>query len=151
MPTGPQRPTRIIAVALLVVAAAVVAVVLIGGGESSYVIHARFANASQLVKGDVVQVSGQKAGSVTAVGLEPDGQADVTLSIDSAFAPLREGTRAGVRLRSLLGEANRYVDLQLGSGTARDIPSGGVLDAAHTQSSVDLDSVLDLFNAKVRR
>src|SRR4051812_15019384 len=151
MPTGPRGPTRIAAVALLVVAATALAVVLLGGGGSSYVVHARFENASQLVKGDLVQVSGRRAGQVTKVGLAPDGQADITLTIDEGFAPLRQGTRATVRLRSLLGEANRYVDLQLGSGTARDIPSGSVLDAAHTLSAVDLDSVLDLFSGRVRR
>ena len=151
MPTGPRGPTRIVAVALLVVAATALAVVLLDSGGSSYVVHARFENASQLVKGDLVQVSGQRAGQVTKVGLAPDGEADVTLRIDDEFAPLRRGTRASVRLRSLLGEANRYVDLQLGSGTASDMPSGAVLDSTHTVSSVDLDSVLDLFDARVRR
>ena len=136
---------------MLVTAVVAIAVVLLGSGGSTYVVHARFENASQLVKGDLVQVSGERAGQVKKVSLAPDGQADITLAIDDTFAPLRQGARATVRLRSLLGEANRYVDLQLGSGTSPDLPSGAVLDASHTISAVDIDSVLDLFDARVRR
>src|SRR4051812_5598418 len=51
VPTGPRGPTRIFAVALLVAAFAAVAVVLLGGRDSTYVVHAHFENASQLVKG----------------------------------------------------------------------------------------------------
>jgi phospholipid/cholesterol/gamma-HCH transport system substrate-binding protein len=140
---------RIVPVVALVAAAVVLAVIVLGGG-SSYVIHARFVNASQLVKGDIVQVSGQHAGDVTRVALASDGSADVTLRIDRAFVPLRAGTTASVRLRSLLGEANRYVDLQLGSGTARALPSGAVLGTDHTRASVDLDAVLDSLNGSAR-
>jgi phospholipid/cholesterol/gamma-HCH transport system substrate-binding protein len=151
MPTGPRSPLIRIAAAAALVAGAIVVAVLIFGGGSTYVIHARFVNASQLVKGDLVQVSGQKAGQVTNVDLAPDGEADVTLRIDDDFAPLRSGVTASVRLRSLLGEANRYVDLQLGSGTARALSSGAVLGADRTRASVDLDAVLDTLNGDARR
>ena len=137
--------------AVAALAAAVISVVVLVHGSSTYVVHARFTDASQLVKGDRVQVSGQEAGEVTDVQLASDGQAEITLHINSDYAPLREGTTASVRLRSLLGVANRYVDLKLPPDGARKLPSGTVLDTDHTQSAVDFDIVLDLLTPKVRK
>src|SRR4051812_48161095 len=151
MPARPRSPVIRIAAAAALVAGVVVLAVVVFGGASPYLVHARFVNASQLVPGDLVQVSGQPAGEVVTVDLADDGEADVTLHIDKGFAPLRSGVTASVRLRSLLGEANRYVDLQLGSGTARSLPSGVVLGTNRTRSSVDLDAVLDSLDGDARR
>ncbi len=103
---------RLAASAALGVAVVVAAVVLLRSGES-YTVHARFQNAAQLVKGNLVQVSGQNAGKVTSITVTPDGQADVALKIDEHWAPLRQGTQAMIRQASLSGVANRYVDLRL--------------------------------------
>ena len=70
-----------LAVAALVVAIAVVGVVLLGGGGDAYTVTARFENASQLVKGNEVQVAGKAIGSGTKISLAPDNGADVELSI----------------------------------------------------------------------
>src|SRR3954452_3178605 len=107
VPGRMRRSVRVLAVAAL--AAAIVAVVVLVRDDSPYVVHAHFTDASQLVKGDRVQVSGQVAGEVTDVQLAANGDADVTLHIAKGFVPLREGTTASVRLRSLLGVANLYV------------------------------------------
>jgi phospholipid/cholesterol/gamma-HCH transport system substrate-binding protein len=141
---------RIVALAAVLAAAALIAAVLLGGG-SDYVVKARFQNASQLVKGNLVQVSGIKAGTVEDISLTPDGQAELTLSIDEDYAPLRRGTQATVRQASLSGVANRYVDLRLGAGDAADIPDGGVLDQDATTTAVDLDQIFNTFDGKTRR
>ncbi len=52
-----RQVTRVLAVAAVVAAGLVVAFTLLGGGEP-YKVKARFQNASQLVKGNLVQVGG---------------------------------------------------------------------------------------------
>jgi phospholipid/cholesterol/gamma-HCH transport system substrate-binding protein len=142
------RTAAIAAVALAVVAVA--AIVLRGG--SSYKINAIFENASQIVTGDLVQVSGNNVGTVSNISLTPSGQAKLTLSInDSTFDPLRQGTIATVREVSLSGIANRYVDLRLGPATGTPIPNNGTIPTGDTASEVDLDQVLDTLDAPTRR
>src|SRR5919202_3548118 len=113
---------------LAVVAAAVLAALLLLGGSSSYTVKARFQDAAQLVKGNLVQVSGQAVGKVKGIDLTPDGQAEVTMQINGDYAPLRRGTLATVRQASLSGIANRYVDLRLPPQGAPEIPDGGVIE-----------------------
>ena len=52
---------------------------------------------------------------------------------------------------SLSGIANRYVDLELGPGTATAIPDGGMIGPAHTSSEVDVDELFDTLNAPTRQ
>ena len=141
---------RAVALAALVIAVIVTAVVLTGGGEP-YTVTARFQNASQLVKGDLVQVAGKPVGEVADIDLTPDGQAEVTMSIDDAHAPLRRGTRAIVRQASLSGIANRYVDLTLPADRAPAIPDGGVIEQDGTASAVDLDQIFNTFDPDTRK
>jgi phospholipid/cholesterol/gamma-HCH transport system substrate-binding protein len=55
--------TRIAAIAVVVLAVLVIGWVLLGSGES-YDVKVRLQNASQLVKGNLVQVAGAPIGSV---------------------------------------------------------------------------------------
>jgi hypothetical protein len=59
---------RAAALAAVVVAVAAVAVILLSGG-SSYQVKAVFANASQIVTGDLVEVSGNSIGTVSNIAL----------------------------------------------------------------------------------
>ncbi|MEA2266063.1 MAG: phospholipid/cholesterol/gamma-HCH transport system substrate-binding protein [Solirubrobacteraceae bacterium] len=130
----------------------VLAVLLLGVGRSDYRVHAIFENASQLVKGNLVQVAGAPVGKVTDLALTPDGRADVTLEIgDGAYRPLREGTIATVRQASLSGIANRYVDLRLPPAGTPNIADGGRITEAQTNSAVDLDQLFDTFDPTTRR
>jgi len=135
---------------LAVLAAAVLAALLLLGGDGGYTVKAHFQNASQLVKGNLVQVSGQEVGKVKSIDLTSDGQAEVVMSINDDYAPLRRGTQAIVRQASLSGIANRYVDLSLPGETAAKIPDGGVIEQASTTSAVDLDQLFDTFDDKTR-
>src|SRR5687768_3539721 len=87
---------------LAIVAAVVAAAVLLRGGDD-YRIEARFDNAGQLVKGNLVQVGGQPAGTVEGIEVTRDGQAEISLKIEEDWAPLRRGTHATVRQASLSG------------------------------------------------
>jgi phospholipid/cholesterol/gamma-HCH transport system substrate-binding protein len=149
------RARRTLALALLIAVVALLAVAMFGpGGGGGYQVKARFQNANLLVKGNEVQVAGVAVGSVDGIDLTPDGQAEVTVSIDDGgYAPLRRGTEAIVRQSSLAGVANRYIELRLppgGSGRPT-IPDGGVIDAEHTVSAVDLDQIFNTFDARTRR
>ena len=134
-----------------VVAAAVLAALLLLGGGGGYTVKAHFQNASQIVKGNLVQVSGQAVGKVKKIDLTPDGQAEITMSIDGDHAPLRRGTRAIVRQASLSGIANRYIDLTMPAQNAAEIPDGGVIEQDATTSAVDLDQVFNTFDPATRK
>jgi phospholipid/cholesterol/gamma-HCH transport system substrate-binding protein len=149
-----SRPLgRVLAIAALAAAIVVVAVVLFGNRGPGYTVHARFQNASQLVKGDFVQVSGVPVGKVASIDLTPDGQADVRMKItDAGYSPLRRGTKAIVRQASLSGVANRYIDLELPAADHQEkIPSGGIIDQTDTTTAVDLDQLFNTFDPKTRK
>jgi phospholipid/cholesterol/gamma-HCH transport system substrate-binding protein len=145
-----QLVLRLAAFAALGIAVVVAAVVLLRSSES-YTVHARFQNAAQLVKGNLVQVSGQKAGKVKSITVTSDGQADVALQIDKHWAPLRQGTQAMIRQASLSGIANRYVDLRLAPQRAHDIPDGGKIGEQDTTTAVDLDELFNTFDEPTRK
>jgi phospholipid/cholesterol/gamma-HCH transport system substrate-binding protein len=140
---------RVAAVSALAAAAVLVTVLLLGGTEA-YTVKAHFENASQLVKGNLIQVSGQKVGVVKDIRLTPDGQAEVTFEVQDDYAPLKRGTVAVVRQASLSGVANRYIDLQQGSSTGADVPDGGIVNGEDTESAVDLDQLFNTFDPKTR-
>jgi phospholipid/cholesterol/gamma-HCH transport system substrate-binding protein len=152
LPTSP-RVSRILAIAALGAAILVVGWVLLHDRGGSYVVHGRFQNAAQLVKGNLVEVAGVAVGKVDAIELTHDGQADVRMRItDGAYRPLRRGTRAIIRQASLSGVANRYVDLQLPAADHQQtIPDGGVIDQSETTTAVDLDQLFNTFDPKTRK
>jgi phospholipid/cholesterol/gamma-HCH transport system substrate-binding protein len=140
-----------IALLAVVAAAVLAALLLLGGGGGGYTVKANFQNASQLVKGNLVQVAGKAVGKVDDIDLTPDGQAQVTMSIDEDYAPLRRGTKAIVRQASLSGIANRYVDLTLPADSAPKIADGGVIEQDATTSAVDLDQLFNTFDPATRK
>jgi phospholipid/cholesterol/gamma-HCH transport system substrate-binding protein len=129
----------------------VVAVLLFGGG-SKYEVTVEFQNASQLVKGNLVEVGGRGVGKVEDISLADNGLAKVKLSVNGDLAPLHEGTIATIRVNSLSGIANRYVSLQPApnDGTP-EIKDGGQIQVDQTQSAVDLDQIFNTLDPKTRR
>jgi phospholipid/cholesterol/gamma-HCH transport system substrate-binding protein len=143
------RTAAIAAVALAVVA---VVVIVFSGGGQTYQITAIFDNASQIVSGDLVQVSGTAIGTVGKITLTPHGQAQLQLDItNSTYSPLRQGTEAVVREASLSAIANRYVALTLPPTNAPPISDGGVIGTQDTSSEVDLDELFNTFNTPTRK
>ena len=136
---------------LAVAAAAVLAALLLLGGGGGYTVKANFQNASQLVKGNLVQVAGSQVGKIENIDLTADGQAQVTMSVSEDYAPLRRGTKAIVRQASLSGIANRYVDLTMAPHGAPAIPDGGVIEQDATTSAVDLDQLFNTFDSATRK
>jgi len=150
-----SRSARALRRALVLGAVAIAGIaavlVLTGSSDSSdYEVTAEFTNASQLVGGEVVTIGGTDVGKVTDIRLADNGDALVSFSVDSAYAPLQRGTTAQVRSFSLSGVANRQVQLTLpqqGKG-GEDIPSGGTMSRAETISEVDLDELFNTLDPK---
>jgi phospholipid/cholesterol/gamma-HCH transport system substrate-binding protein len=146
---------RLVAVVAVIAAIAVAAWLLFGGGGGGgYTVTAHFQNAAQLVKGNLVQIGGTKAGSVKDIDVTPDGQAEIKLSIEDDFAPLRRGTTATIRQASLSGVANRSVDLQMPPGDKDDtgeIPDGGEIGVDKTETAVELDQLFNTLDPPTRQ
>jgi phospholipid/cholesterol/gamma-HCH transport system substrate-binding protein len=145
-----SRTRRVIVRLALAGAAILVVYLLLFGGGSSYQVTAEFENASQLVKGSQVVVGGVSAGSVSDIALGDNGQALVTFSVDSPYAPLRQGTTLQVRSYSLSGIANRQLQLNLPptSEAGPPIPDGATIPASETTSEVDLDQLFNTLNTR---
>ena len=80
------------AAVLALIGAVIVVLLLVLGGGSAYTITAQFENASQLVKGNNVNVAGVPVGSIKEISLADDGQAEVEMEIsDESYTPCRRG------------------------------------------------------------
>jgi phospholipid/cholesterol/gamma-HCH transport system substrate-binding protein len=153
-PSEPSRPhergRRLPALAALILAVAVVAFLFASrGGSHSY--RFVFENAGQLVKGDVVRIGGTPAGTVTGIELTSDSHAEVKVSLKDDFAPLHRGTTATIRAQSLIGIANRYVDIHPGPNFRPALDDGAVLDTDNTTSIVELDQFFNALDPPTRR
>jgi phospholipid/cholesterol/gamma-HCH transport system substrate-binding protein len=133
---------------VLAVLLALYLLVLSGPGGHEYTLV--FQTAGQLVKGDDVQVGGRPVGSVTDIQLTGDNQAAIKVEVQEPYAPLRDGTKAVIRLTSLSGIANRYVALTPAPDNARKLDDGARLNTDSTTSVVDLDQVFNTLDAKTR-
>jgi phospholipid/cholesterol/gamma-HCH transport system substrate-binding protein len=154
-PSWPPKPLRtpppnaarwVAAGALGLVVLIVSYLVFSGGGGAEY--HLLLDNASQLVRGDQVQVGGVPVGTVKDIALTPNYKARVTIHVDPSLTPLHEGTTAQVRVPSLSGVANRYIALVPGPKNRPALPAGATLLA---QGTVDLDQLFNTFNPRTRR
>ncbi len=154
-PVGPVgvRPRvrsawRVPALVALLLAAGAIAYVL----TRSSVYHYRldFLDAGQLVPGDLVRVGGTPAGSVDRLRLTADGLAEVDVSINSSYGPLRKGTTATIRAQGLAGVASRYVDVSPAPPFEPAIQGGGVIPASQTHGIVDIDELFDTLDAGTR-
>jgi phospholipid/cholesterol/gamma-HCH transport system substrate-binding protein len=140
---------RLAAAALLLGVIALLWLVLSGDGAYSYRFH--FENAGQLVKGDIVRVGGTPVGQVTGIELTADSRAEVTVSVDEDFAPLHHGTTATIRAQSLIGIANRFVDVHPGPNFRQPLEDGAVLESDNTTSIVELDQFFNALDPPTRR
>jgi phospholipid/cholesterol/gamma-HCH transport system substrate-binding protein len=144
--------TRVVTVLALAAAIVVVGLMLFArGGGDDYKVKARFQNASQVVKGGLVQISGKRVGEVAELDLTADGQAELTLSIKDEHAPLPADTIAEIRQFGLSGPASRYVDLRLPADRKDTIEDGGTLAANNTISQVEIDQLFSIYEPETRK
>ncbi len=147
--TPPSAPRWVAAGALALVVLVVSYIVFSGGGGADY--HLVFENASQLVRGDQVQVGGIPVGIVKDIALTPSYRARVTIHVESSLTPLHEGTTAQIRVPSLSGVANRFVALTPGPNNRPALPDGATLRGSAVRGTTDLDQLFDTLNPRTRR
>jgi phospholipid/cholesterol/gamma-HCH transport system substrate-binding protein len=98
-----------------------------------------------LAAGDV-KIAGVKVGSVVSRKLDGD-KAKVTLGLDDAVAPLHDGAKVQIGVKSLVGTS--YVDVTDGSGPT--IPSGSTLPTGDVKPAVDVDELFSVFDQATNR
>src|SRR3954447_4712655 len=141
---------RGVAVAALALAIVLVAVLLLrGGGTHQY--DLLFQNAGQLVKDDDVPGGGRRIGSARKITLTNDNRARVHVEVQEPYAPLREGTKAVIRLTSLSGIANRYIALTPAPNSARKLDDNATLMEGSTTDVVDLDQLFNTVDPGTRK
>ncbi|MDQ1374341.1 MAG: phospholipid/cholesterol/gamma-HCH transport system substrate-binding protein [Actinomycetota bacterium] len=117
---------------------------LIGGAkilQRTYTVTAMFANASDVGTGDPVRVAGIEVGTVTKIQRLPHA---VRMELDlHKGTQLSRGTRASIRLRTLLGK--KYVQLA-DPGTGPALAHGAVIPLSRTDPGTDVDEVVTSFD-----
>lgn len=117
--------------------------------SEGYRVQVPFDEATQLATESDVRISGVSVGKVKAIDLNDDGQAEATIELDSAYAPIPSDTQAMLRQKTLLGET--YVELSPGSEEAEPLEEGGALAAAQVAESVQIDEVFRTFDEPTRQ
>jgi virulence factor Mce-like protein len=117
--------------------------------QNPYVVRVAVADAHGVVpRSNDVRISGVPVGNITAVSLDR-GRAVLTAEIKRNYAPLYRNAR--LRLRPSTPLQDMYLDvIDRGTPAAGKLPDHAILDAARTQTTVDLGRVINLFDADVR-
>jgi phospholipid/cholesterol/gamma-HCH transport system substrate-binding protein len=102
----------------------------------TFPVKAKFTSVAGLAENGRVEVAGVEVGRIGKIQLA-DGQALVTLMLRPDLN-LREDAVARIRTKGMLGE--KYVELELGSVTAPQLATGGVI--TKTESPVEFDQLL---------
>jgi phospholipid/cholesterol/gamma-HCH transport system substrate-binding protein len=134
--------------ALLLAIAALIFVFTRGNG---YEYRFDFVDAGQLVTGDLVRIGGTPAGKINAIRLTSNGQAQLDVSIDASFGPLRQGTTATIRAQSLVGVASRYIDVSPGPSFGHALADDAELPTTNTSGIVDVDELFNALDADTRQ
>jgi ABC-type transporter Mla subunit MlaD len=108
-------------------------------------------DAAELVKGNDVRVGGRRIGTVAKIKAVRTASgrfvSELDLKLEKAAQPLRSDTIATVRPRSTLGL--KYLELKPGRA-GRQLPAGGTLPLKQAGRIVELDDVLNAFDAGTR-
>jgi len=114
---------------------------------TDYEVSMRVRDAGNLQPGGEVRVAGVRIGRVRTVARQGTA-ARVTVGIDPQYVPLRSGTSAIVRSKSLLGEA--FLELGLGPRTQPAIPDGATLPDGAVRPNQQLADVIATFDDRTR-
>jgi virulence factor Mce-like protein len=116
----------------------------------SYEISADVPNAASLVEGNEVRSGGKRVGVIDRIVARTTSTrpyARLKLKLDKTIEPIKDDSQVTVRPRSPLGL--KYLELTPGK-RGRPIGQGGTLTLAHARASVELDEVINTFDAQTR-
>jgi phospholipid/cholesterol/gamma-HCH transport system substrate-binding protein len=116
-----------------------------------YELHAVVRDAQNLKPGAPVRTAGVEVGKVTGVEAAGDGEqaARVTMELREDALPIHRDATLQIRPRILL-EGNFFVDLEPGSGSARELADGSTLPIRQTTTSVTLPDILRVLDRDTR-
>jgi virulence factor Mce-like protein len=118
---------------------------LLPGTGATYELRASFPDSQNMVSGSLVMYRGFQIGSVESVRIV-HGRAQVTFTVDPAYAPLPAGTIVQVGHRTFLQEA--YVDVFPGPMRGPRLHAGATVRSVPT---VEPDDALQVFDPQTRR
>jgi phospholipid/cholesterol/gamma-HCH transport system substrate-binding protein len=108
-----------------------------------------FVSAAQLRPGSEVRIGGRKIGVVNEISRGPGHSSLVGMDLDSGAPAIRRDAHLTLRPRLAL-EGNAYIDVQPGTPRAPVLATGGRVPLNQTAVSVQLDQVIDIFDAPTR-
>ena len=117
-----------------------------------YSLRVRVRDAEEMTQNAEVHLAGGSlAGHVTSItpARDASGQpiAVLNLALDKSIEPLPVDSRWDIRLKGTIGL--KYLQLTPGA-SRRTLPNGATVPVSQTSSEVDLDQVLDMYNAPTR-
>jgi virulence factor Mce-like protein len=117
----------------------------------TYKVTVEVQDAAGLVPGNEARIGGKRVGVIEEIDAvkQPKGPpvAELVLKLDLAAKPIRDDTRVTVRPRSTLGL--KYLELEPGK-RGKEVPEGGRLALKQSRPVVDLDDVINTFDASTR-
>jgi phospholipid/cholesterol/gamma-HCH transport system substrate-binding protein len=119
----------------------------------SYNVSVRVPNADQLVPGNEVRIGGVRVGQIQAIEPVQDAEgklsAEMDLKLNQEVEPLPRDTELTVRAKSALGL--KYLELRKGT-SEEGYPPGAIIPLSQAKPEpVDIDQVLNVFDAETRR
>ena len=118
----------------------------------TYDLHVQANDASELQKGDEVNMGGALVGLVGSVtpSRTASGRPIATLNLKlyKNVEPLPSDTTFTIRLKGAIGL--KYLAVNLGHDR-QGLPNGATVPVSHTGSAVDFDQVLSMFDPRTRR
>lgn len=111
-------------------------------GEKTSTYKAEFSNVTGLEQNDFVRIAGVEVGQVKKVAIQPDTTALVEFTADSSVV-LTRGSRAVIRYDDLIG--GRYLALEEGAGSPKQLKPGDTIPMTHTSPALDLDALIGGF------
>lgn len=107
--------------------------------NGGYTLTANFTSISGLKTGASVEISGVKIGKVTAISLNEDYLAEVSLQINAGIQ-LSDDSIASIKTSGLIGD--KYISISRGGSTDMLADKGTVFE---TESAVDIEALISKY------
>lgn len=134
--------------------AAVVAVVIIlatAGGGSSHTVSVTVPDATGVLTGQSLRISGQVVGQIASAEPVDRGRAaKLTLTLDQGAWPLPHGTTMRLRWGGTVSYLQRYIDVILGPRDGPSYADGATLPSSTFTTPVEFDTLINDFTPRVR-
>src|SRR3982074_3175537 len=98
--------------------------------DPGYQLKADFVDADGIANASDIRVAGVYVGQVTDIRSVGGGLAEITFRLDKQHSPMHQGTRANLRLQTLLG--TKFIELEPGPSSAGELGRHTVIPSNKT-------------------